>query len=470
MNRLVALAPELALVWTSVTLFAMMPGRRRRASGVVLVVGGIAALAAAIGTIGVSDEFLYLAYRVDAYSQVAKAIVMAGLVLASTARGATGHPEPAAEDQFFLAVAALGLVAAASLVDVLALFLALEITSVAMLALAGLGSLADGHRGWGRLTRTSLTPSALGALGLALLVGATGATRLADITSAVGADAAQPAAFAGAALFLCGFLVRWGAAPFYAWLPHLLRDPSPRVALFAGTSIWMGLGVVIVRLVAALAPLGHSLAVLLALVAVVAFLFGTFNLRPRRDARCLLSYLLVAQSGFVIAALATPGPRAVSAALAATLVVAAANAAILLVLTDSTARGPVTGPGDFRAIVGRSPFVAVPLVTGLLALAALPPTAGFLARWRLLDAAWREGWWAPALAGVAASTVLAFLAIALVRQLLVRGDSGRGAAAAPPPARVALMVAWALAILLLVLALAPGPLHRGADFLSHFVI
>lgn len=466
MSRLVALVPEVALLLTALALFAMMPGRGSRAAGLVVVAGGIVALAAALLTLGASEEFLYLAYRVDAFSQTAKVGVILGMLLAAVLGGAPARPDLAAEEAFFLVIAATGLVAAVSLVETLSLFLAVEITSAAMLVLARIGSSGAEHPGWGRLIRTSLTPSALTALGLALLVGATGATNLGDIASALGAGAPQPAAVAGAVLFLGGLLVRWGAAPFYAWLPYLFRDPSPRVALFAGTALWTGLGVVVVRLVVALSPLGRPLALFLALVAVIAIVFCALNVRPRRDVRCNLSYVMTAQAGFVLTALVTPEPSALAAALWCALVVAAAQAAVLLVV----GRAPAPSLADLRAILARLPLLAVPLAVGIGALAGLPPTAGLVVRWRVLGGAWREGWRGLALVGALASVGLALLAMLALRELLrPRAGAAADAPERPSPNRTAWMVAWALAILLVLFGLVPAPLDRSMAVIARFV-
>ena len=468
MSRVVGLAPEVALVLTAIMLFVMMPGGSRRAPLVVAVVGGIVALAAAVATLGVGDEFLYVAYRVDAFSQAVKAVVLAGMLVAAGVGGTATRPGPRAEELFFLVVAALGLAAAASLADTLALFLALEIASAAMMALAGLGIVAEGRRGWGRLVRTTLVPSALGALGLALLTGATGATRLTDVTAALAGDAAHPAALAGAALVLAGLLVRWGAAPFYAWCPWLMRDASPLVALFAGTAGWAGVGAVFVRLVLTFAPLGRPLALFLAAAAAVATLYGMLNIRPRREARCLLSYLSVVQAGLVLTALVAPGVRSAAAALVAILVVAAAQTTVMLMLAGTWAEGTERAPVDGNPTPRRPVAVSVPLVVGLLALAGLPPTAGFTARWHLLGAAWSEGWGWTASFGLAVSAALGVLVLVAVRAALARG--GSGAMADPPtPARAAVIVAWVLAVLLFIFGLVPGPLDRGAEALARFV-
>lgn len=467
MSRFVALVPELALALTALALFAMMPGRGRRAAGLVVVVAGFVALAAALFTLGASEEFLYLAYRVDAFSQAAKAAVILGMLLAAVAGGAPARQDLAAEEAFFLVVAATGLVAAVSLVETLSLFLAVEITSAAMLVLARLGTSAAEYPGWGRLIRISVTPSALMALGLALLVGATGATNLGDIASALELGAPQPAALAGALLFLAGLLVRWGAAPFYAWLPFLFRDPSPRVALFAGTALWTGLGAVVLRLVAALSPLGSPMALFLALVSVIAIAYGALNVRPRRDLRCAMSYIMTAQVGFVVAALVTPGQSTLAAALGYTLVVAAAQATVLLVV----GRAPAPSLADLRAILWRSPLLLVPLAVGLGALAGLPPTAGLISRWRVLGGAWREGWRGPAVVGALASAGLALLAILALRELLrSRAGAAPDFAEPPSPTRTAWLVAWALAILLVLFGLVPAPLDRGTELLARFVV
>ncbi len=467
MSRLVALAPELVLALTALALFAMMPGQGRRAPLIVTAAGGMAALAAALATLGVADEFLYTAYRVDAFSQAVKVVVLAGLVLASLVGGRAARPQPLAEDGFFLVVAALGLVAAASLADTLGLFLALEISSAAMVVLAGLGSLANGHRGWGRLLRTSLAPTALGALGLALLTGATGATRLADITAALTADAAQPAALAGATLVLAGLLVRWGAAPFYAWCPWLMRDPSPLVALFAASALWAGVGAVLVRLVLAFAPSGAPLALLLSAAAAAALGFGVACLTPRRDARCLLSYVSVVQAGLVVTALVVPGLSAGSAALAAVLVVAAAQSAVLLTLIGVGNEGPDL-PAPDAGGPAPGPAAAGPYLVGLAALIALPGTAGFVVRRQLFLAPWREGWVVMALAGAAAGALLALL---LLREILsVLGVGRPVSVAAPRPGRGALAVAWLLALLLVLAGLAHGPLDRGAAALARLIL
>lgn len=459
--RALALAPELVLVLGAALLFAsaVLGGASRISSQLVLGVTGTLAMAAAGVTSGLSDDFLFATYRVDLLSQAAKACVGVGLLLAASRK--EDWPDQG-ELALFLALAALALCAAASTLDLVAQLAEVAAALVSLLVAAALAPDVGGiRRPMRRLMGAAAAPICMIAVGTVLLVGATGDDSLPLVSEALVDFGPGAAAVAGAVFLLGGYLYLAGAVPWFAPLPLMLRDEWTPLALFAGTGGLVSVMMVLTRLAAALGPLGARVGLLLAVAASVAAVGGAFRAANRADFRCALAHALCAQAGILILGLVPATSAGAASTLAATLVVVAANATAILLLAARPYGARALALEDLRGLGRREPLAGAALATALLAITALPPTAGFVSRWRLVDAAWREGWLVASVA-VLASSVALFAAGAFALAVLY---SGRNATEARTGLRrdPTTIAAVLLAFLLIASGLVPGPLFRAAD-------
>ncbi|OYV72070.1 MAG: hypothetical protein B7Z72_05585, partial [Gemmatimonadetes bacterium 21-71-4] len=186
MTRYLALLPEAALAVTALLVFGALmtrrdrTGRARRAA----YAGGTLVLLASLLTFGRNAEFFWSAYRVDAFSQLVKAAVAAGFLMAAfIAREARGQREDVrGEVFFFLLASATGLMVLASAVELVALYLAMEIASFSLFVLVPMCDRCErGREAALKFIVLGLAASAVTLFGLSLIVGFTGTTRLDQI-------------------------------------------------------------------------------------------------------------------------------------------------------------------------------------------------------------------------------------------------------------------------------------------------
>ncbi len=295
---------------------------------------------------------------------------------------------------------ATGAVAVAAARDIPAWLISLELATLPVVALVALrGTRAAGHGAVSFLT-TSLVSFAILVLGSALWVTATGEpTFTAAARNAAWADADHRAVLILAVVVLvAGLGFKLSAVPFHAWTPQAYGSASlPVATLLSSASKIAALAALVVVLrpfsgLVGRAGAPHSVAFVVAAVAVASMLLGNIMALRQDDSVRLLAWSTVAQAGWVVLPLAALTSEAHRAAAAYVLTYAAATivafAAVSAVLTSraasSSPAGAVTAGRPLAAYTGllrSNPAVGVPLGLALLVLAGLPPgVIGLLAK------------------------------------------------------------------------------------------
>jgi formate hydrogenlyase subunit 3/multisubunit Na+/H+ antiporter MnhD subunit len=269
-------------------------------------------------------------------------------------------------------------------------------------------------------------------IGLLLLVAGAHSLALASFAS-VPAGAARTTALV---LLLTGFAIKAGLVPFQVWLPRgYAAAPGPARAIMAGVCVnvafyglWRTLALLPGR------PPAWLAAVVLLLGGASALLGIAHAAVAGRLSR-VIAYSSVENSGLIITGFgvaltgASVGNRQLVAVglLAATLQLVAHAVAKSLLFT--AAAGIETGPDDggddlerLRGAGRRAPWSGAGLAVGAVTLAGLPPTAGFVSEWFLLEALMQqfrvpalEGRLTLALAGAAVALTAGFAGVTFVR-------------------------------------------------------
>ncbi len=294
-----------------------------------------------------------------------------------------------------LLLAVAGLMIMVSTTDWLVVFLGLEVLSVASYALTGLK-----RSDWASAEAAAkyfLMGSFAGAFfvfGLALVFGTTGSMGLASGLGRAGAPGPLPLApAAGLGLMVAALFFKIAITPFHMWAPDVYEGaPTPVAAFLTIAPKAAGLAV----LLRVLGPLwsqgGTPAAVFGPAVGVAAGLTMVWaNLAALRQTRVkrLLAYSAVAHSGYMLVAVAAGDGPGLAFYLVAYLFM---NAGAFAVLTAVTGEGDAAATLDGLAGLGRRhPALAACLTVFLLSLAGFPPTAGFLAKFYVFDAAVAKG-------------------------------------------------------------------------------
>jgi NADH-quinone oxidoreductase subunit N len=278
--------------------------------------------------------------------------------------------------------------------DLMMLFVALEIMSIAVYVLASI------RRDDPRSVESGFKYFILGAFssalllyGIALIYGATGTTHLGRIAVALEHGSGGPLFSTGMGLVLVGFGFKVAAVPFHMWTPDVYQGAPVPVTSFMASAVkaasFAAFGRVL--LVAFFTVKADWMPVLWALSALTMVL-GNVAALVQTDLKRILAYSSIGHAGFALMALVSakgPGfPFAASSLLfylAGYLIMTVGAFAILGLLSRED--GEHTDLSDLAGLGQRHPFLAAALALCLLSLAGIPPTVGFVGKFQLFMAA-----------------------------------------------------------------------------------
>jgi hydrogenase-4 component B len=394
---------------------ARRPGWRRvpyllgAAGSVCLVVAGAAAVAgremairsgAVLGGVAVGGHHLFSvvsglsADRLSGLFLVIAfgAAAAVSLSFASWAAGPAGQGRRGLGAGYALALGSVAVILTAA--DAFTLLFGWESLTLAFWLLAGFNRGSPDRRvsamitlAFGRISGGSLLA------GLLLLVTRSGSLTLAGLAHVP----AGPLRATACVLLLAGFAVKVGLVPFQVWLPRgYAAAPGPARAIMAGVSVNVGF-YGLWRTLAVLGPPPAAVTDILLLLASLTALLGIAHAAVQGSLQRVIAYSSVENTGLILAGFgvalvgAANGSRALMAVglLAATLQVIAHTAAKSLLFAASSSVQPPGGSDDLdslRGSVRRTPWAGTGLAIGSLTLAGLPPTAGFVSEWFLLEA------------------------------------------------------------------------------------
>jgi hydrogenase-4 component B len=319
------------------------------------------------------------------------AAVAVSLAFASWAAGA-GPGRRGLGASYALALGAVAVVLTAR--DAFTLVFAWESLTLAFWLLAGFDRNRPG-RGAAALVTLAFGRTSGAALlaGLLLLVTRSGSLALAAMAHVP----PSPLRSTACVLLLAGFAVKVGLVPFQVWLPRgYAAAPGPARAIMAGVAVNVGF-YGLWRTLAVLGPPPSAVTAILLVLASLTAVLGIAHAAVQTSLQRVIAYSSVENTGLILAGFgvalvgAANGSRALMAAglLAATLQVIAHTAAKSLLFTSSTgieAAARTDDLDDLRGSVRVVPWSGSGLAIGSLTLAGLPPTAGFVSEWFLLEA------------------------------------------------------------------------------------
>lgn len=312
-------------------------------------------------------------------------------------------------------------------VELVTIFVALELLSVALYGLAAF------NRREAVSSEAAIKYFLMGALvssfvlyGGALVYGETGSTSLAGIGEALSAGTGSPGIlFFGFLLLVCGFGFKLGLVPFHAWAPDVYQGaPSPFVA-FLSVAPKTAAAVVLARLVMLVtsAPSAGDWAKLISVLAIASMLIGNLFALAQRDIKRMLAYSGIAHMGYLMIPLASPGPASWRPILVYLISYTLMNGGAFVLVSMLYAK-----PGEQHPIANlsgwafRFPVAAACMAVCMLSLGGIPPTAGFVAKYLIFSHAIQHGNLALALVGIFASLVGVVFYLRVIYMLYMRDE------------------------------------------------
>jgi NADH-quinone oxidoreductase subunit N len=312
-----------------------------------------------------------------------------------------------------------GMMLMATATDLLVIFLALEVLSLAVYVLTGIRrSSALGAEAAFKYFLLGAFSSAFFLYGIAFTYGLTGSTRLDRVGSLIAAQAMTPTPMQLLALGLLfvGFAFKVSAVPFHMWTPDAYEAAPPSVTGFMSTGVKAAAFAAFARVfLSAFEPLQGDWGPVLWIVAAATMILGTVVGMAQTNVKRMLAYSSIAHGGYLLLALLSANDVGKGAILFYLLVYAITNLGAFGVIAALDTRDrPNDQVRDYAGLWNDHPGLAALMTIFLLSLGGFPPMAGFIAKWYVFSAAIKAGYTGLAIIGVLTSVVSVFFYLRIV--------------------------------------------------------
>lgn len=325
---------------------------------------------------------------------------------------------------FVLALfAVLGMMIMISSLNMLVLYLGLELLSLSMYALVAIS------RDDGRATEAAMKYFVLGAIasglllyGMSILYGVSGTLELVALKQYLmqQENVVQNIPLLFALTFIvAGLAFKFGAVPFHMWVPDVYHGAPTAVTLFLGSAPKIAALAMMIRLlVEGLGDLQGAWLQMLMMLGLLSVVLGNVIAIAQRNLKRMFAYSTVAHMGFILMAILTGQVDGYSAAVFYAItyaVMAAGGFAVLILLSRNGMDAELLD--DLKGLNARHPWYAFIMLLLLFSMAGVPPLVGFYAKLAVIQAVVDVGFIWAAIAMVLASVVGAFYYLRAVKMM-----------------------------------------------------
>jgi len=290
----------------------------------------------------------------------------------------------------------VGMIVLASAVDLILIFLGIEVVSISLYVLAGI------RRDDLKSNEAALKYFLLGAFasgfllyGMSLIYGFTGTTNLKGIMTAISAMDGTDNSFLilGCILFIVGFGFKVAAAPFHMWSPDVYQGaPTPITA-------FMAVGPKVASLVAlfrvfhtGVGGMDGSWEMPLAVIAIASMTLGNLGAIVQTNIKRLLAYSSISHVGYILLAVIAKNSLASSSLLFYMLTYAFMIFGVFGIIIILGKKGDENLEIEgYCGLSTKYPLLALAMAMFMLSLGGLPPLAGFVAKFYIFSAVLKEG-------------------------------------------------------------------------------
>lgn len=330
-----------------------------------------------------------------------------------------------------------GMMLMATASDLLVIFIALEVMSLAVYVLTGI------RRDSPAATEAAFKYFLLGAFssafflyGIAFTYGLTGSTHLDRVGHLIAAQSISPAPMQllAVGLLFVGFAFKVGAVPFHMWTPDAYEGAPPSVTGFMSTGVKAAAFAAFVRVfLAAFEPMRGDWSSVLWVVAALTMVLGTVVGVAQSNVKRMLAYSSIAHGGYILLAVLSGNDIGKGAVLFYLLTYAVTNLGAfgVIALLEGSDR-PGDRVSDYAGLWSERPGLAALMTIFLLSLGGFPPMAGFIAKWYVFTSAVKAGYSVLAIIGVLTSVVSVFFYLRIVVMMYMTEREGPARVPAVP--------------------------------------
>ncbi|WP_439103867.1 NADH-quinone oxidoreductase subunit NuoN [Celeribacter marinus] len=410
----------LAVYGMAALLFAVYTSKDKLAKTITWVTAGVfvvIALMIALSGTGSNSAFDGM-FIDDAFSRFGKvgALLAGAAVLVMSVDVMEKRDMLKFEYPILVLYSTIGMMVMVSAGDLMALYLGLELMSLALYVIASF------RRDSVKSTESGLKYFVLGSLssglllyGASLTYGFSGTTNFAGIISVVQDDVPLGVLF-GLVFMMTGLAFKVSAVPFHMWTPDVYEGaPTPTTAFFATAPKLAAMALFARVLHDAFGGIVGDWQQVLAVISVASMFLGAVAGIGQTDIKRLMAYSSISHMGFALMGLAAGNAEGVQAAMIYMAIYVAMNiGTFAFILTMERDGKPVTDLASLNRYWRTSPSKALALLVLMFSLAGVPPMLGFFGKLAVLQAAWGAGLVYLAIFGVIASVIGAFYYLRIV--------------------------------------------------------
>jgi NADH-quinone oxidoreductase subunit N len=478
-TQVIALLPEYVLTGAGVLIMlieaVLKPGTSRKPLGWLAIVATVAAGVASwyqlrLGVLTAFSGSIQVDFFSIFFHLLIAAVVVATLLGSlDYFEGNAGH---AGEYYSLVLFGAVGMMLMTCSVELLMVFIGLEISSISSYIMAGF------RKSQASASESSIKYFLLGSFatafflyGIALAFGATGSTSIAAIAAGLGNGTGSRMAFLALAMMIVGMGFKVSAAPFHVWTPDVYQGaPAPVVGLMSTAPKAAAFAVLLRITFSGFPSMQHRWAILMWVLAALSMTIGNLGALMQRDVKRMLAYSSIAHAGYILVAFTAFPNDGIAAACFYTASYATMNVGAFAVVTQVGGyRETVRTVEDYQGLAVRRPMLAALLAFFLLSLIGIPFTGGFFGKFYVFTAALQSGHVWLAVIGLINSGIACFYYLRLLASVYAKPEeagatTGKGAfgiAAIGVPAGIALTLTAAATLMLGIL---PGHILHLANY------
>ncbi|MBI4284575.1 MAG: NADH-quinone oxidoreductase subunit N [Chloroflexi bacterium] len=376
----------------------------------------------------------------------------------------------------------LGMMLMAATTELIAIYVALELTSISLYVLVGFLKEPKASEAALKYLLLGAVASAVLLFGMAMVFGFTGQTKLGDIVLAIlrlapDNSGASPALIFGVVLLVAGFGFKIASVPFQMWVPDVYEGaPTPVTGYLSVASKAAGFAVVLrVFYSAFIVPdwVAVDWGMLFAVLAAISMTVGNVVALPQTNIKRMLGYSSIAQAGYLMVGVATVGlapatdivGRSSILFFLAGYALANLGAFIAIIAVSNQTNSDLIA--DYSGMGKRAPLLSLALTLSLVSLIGMPPAAGFIGKFYIFSGAVQHGLLWLVIIAVINSVVSAYYYMRVVKVMWF----GEPASAEKVPSSAALKLALTLTTLgVLFIGIVPGYLMRLAQAASNIFV
>jgi NADH-quinone oxidoreductase subunit N len=419
--QLLPVTPEMVLAVGAMAL--LMLGAFREQGTTALVTGLAVCLLVVVGVLELmlpAGKFVTFggSFIVDDFARFLKITALIGSVatLILSVEFLSDPSRRIFEYAILVLLSTLGMMVLISAGDLIALYLGLELMSLALYVVAA------SNRDNAKSTEAGLKYFVLGALssgmllyGASLIYGFTGTVSFAGIAAA--AKTGSIGIVFGIVFLLAGLCFKVSAVPFHMWTPDVYEGaPTPVTAFFASAPKVAALAVFTRVALTAFPGIVTQWQQIVVFVAIASMALGSFAAIGQTNIKRLMAYSSIGHMGFALVGLAAgtaEGAQGVLVYIA--IYVAMTLGSFAVIITMKRNGQAVENISDFSGLSRTNPLLAFFFAMLLFSLAGIPPLAGFFAKWYVFVAAIKADLFTLAVIGVLTSVVGAYYYLTIVK-------------------------------------------------------